>query len=205
MRVQCSFLAGEEKERIHRDSLRILSETGVRFMNGKALQILSRNGAKVDNVNKIARIPAEMVAEALKRAPKSFTLGARNAAHDFPLPSGWSGYTLDGEATFAIDFETGERRNGMTRDLIASLRIFEELPLGTVVWPNVMLSDIPVHSADIRSACLSLMYSSKHIQHELHSAELVPFLIEALAAVLGGEDAIRKRKIFSVCYPHVVT
>jgi len=200
MRTHCTFLSDAEKERIHKDSLRILADVGVRFPSAKALTILKAHGARVELSERIARIPREMVEQALKTAPKSFTLGARNKAFDFPLPSPWTGYTLDGEATFAVDFDTGQRRDGLTKDLIASLRIFEHLPLGTVVWPNVMLSDIPVESSNIRITSLALTHSSKHIQHELHRPAEVPFLLEVLAAVLGSEEAIRQRNIFSVTY-----
>jgi trimethylamine--corrinoid protein Co-methyltransferase len=200
MRTQLQLISDSEKERIHDDSLKILSEVGVRFSSAKALGILAQNGAKIDRDEKIAYIPREMVEQALKTAPKSFTLGARNPHFNFAVPSAWTAYTLDGEATFAIDCDSGERRNAITKDLIASLRIFEEMQLGAVVWPNVMLSDIPIESADIRSTCISLMNSSKHIQHELHNVAEVPFLIEVLKAVLGSEQAIREHKIFSVCY-----
>jgi trimethylamine--corrinoid protein Co-methyltransferase len=200
MRTQYSYLSEPEKERIHRDSLRILAEVGVKFHSAQARGILKRAGAKVDEENQIIRIPAELVTQALKTAPKSFTLGARNAAFDFAMPSAFTGYTLDGAGTFAVDFETGERRYAITKDLVASLRIFEELPLGTVVWPNVVLSDIPEHSSDVRTALVSFIHSSKHIQHEMHHASHVPYLIEGLAAILGSEEAIRQRKIFSVCY-----
>lgn len=200
MRAQCSFLSSAEKERIHRDSLAILRETGVRFMSARARKILESGGAKVDHSSGVVKIPGDMVVGALKAAPKSFVLGARNPEFDFPMPSAWTGYTLDGEATFAIDFKTGERRSGRTSDLVASLRIFEEMALGRVVWPNVMLSDIPVASSNIRATCLSLMNSSKHIQHELHHTSEVPFLVEALSAVLGGVEEVKRRKIFSVTY-----
>ncbi len=200
MRMQTTLLAEPEKERIHRDSLKILADVGVRFRSGRARQLLARHGAKVDNDAENVRIPADLVEQALRTAPRSFTLGARQPAFDFALPSPFTGYTLDGAATFAIDFETGERRYAVTKDLIASLRLFEALPLGTVVWPNVVLDDIPEHSSDIRTALLSFIHSSKHIQHEVHHPAHVPYLIEGLAALLGGEEAIRRRKLFSVCY-----
>jgi len=200
MRTQSTYLSESEQERIHGDSLRILSEVGVRFRSARARRLLTSDGARVDDDREIVRIPPEMVAQALKTAPKSFTLGARQAAFDFALPSAFTAYTLDGAATFAVDFETHERRYALTKDLIASLRLFEELPLGTVVWPNVVLHDIPEHSSDIRTALLSFMYSSKHIQHEMHHPAHVSFLIEGLATILGSEEAIRQRKIFSVCY-----
>lgn len=200
MRMQCSFLSDSEKQRIHEDTLKILSGVGVKFLSPKALKLLANNGAGIDRESMIARIPSSMVDQALKTAPKSFVLGARNPAFNFNMPSTYTGYTLDGAATFAIDFETGERRPAITKDLIASLKIFEEMPLGTVVWPNVVLDDIQLSSDDIRTTFLSLINSSKHIQHELHRQEEIPYIMEGLAAILGSEDEIKKRKIFSVCY-----
>jgi len=200
MRLKCSFLSENEKQRIHEDSLKLLSTVGVKFKSRKALKILADNGASVNKETMIALIPAEMVERALKTAPKSFVLGARNPAYNFNMPSAYTGYTLDGAATFAIDFETGERRPAITKDLVASLRIFEEMNLGAVVWPNVVLDDIQLSSDDIRTTFISLMNSSKHIQHELHRQNEIPYLIEGLSAILGSEAEIKRRKIFSVCY-----
>ena len=198
MQTQCRYLSDAERERIHRDSLAILDRVGVRFHSARAREILTRAGARVSD--EIVRIPAELVDKALNTAPKRFTLGARNPAFDFPMPSPFTGYTLDGAATFVLDTKTGQRRYAQTPDLVASLRIFEELPLGTVVWPNVVIDDIPENSSDIRTTFISLANSSKHIQHEIHHASHVPYLIEGLIAVLGSEQAVRERKIFSVCY-----
>lgn len=200
MRTKLTCLSESERERVHLESLRILNEVGVRFRSGRARKLLAGAGARVDNTSEIVRIPPEMIAQALRTAPKSFTLGARQPAFDFVLPSDFTAYTLDGAATFALDFESRERRYAVTRDLIASLRIFEELPLGTVVWPNVVLHDIPEHSNDVRTALLSFIHSSKHIQHEIHHPAHVPYLIEGLAAIAGSEEAVRQRKLFSVCY-----
>jgi trimethylamine--corrinoid protein Co-methyltransferase len=200
MKLGLNFLSEDEKQRIHRDSIKILSQVGVKFMSKKALKILEKNGAGVDYDTRIAKMPEEMVDEALKRAPKSFVLGARNPEFNFAMPSAFTSYTLDGAATFAMDFETGERRNAVTKDLIDSLKIFEEMPLAHVVWPNVMCSDMTDNYNEIRPTIVSLINSSKHIQNELHRPEEVPYLIEALTAILGSEDAVKQRKIFSVCY-----
>ena len=40
---------------------------------------------KINGKDKIARIPAEFIEQALKTAPKSFVLGARNPIHNFPI------------------------------------------------------------------------------------------------------------------------
>jgi len=200
MKLGCQFLSEDEKQRIHRNSLDILRDVGVQFRSERALKILARHGARIDSESRIASIPEEMVDEALRTAPGSFVLGARNPEFDFPLPSPYSAYTLDGSATFAIDFETGERRNGTAKDLIHSLRIFEEMPLAAVGWPAVLCSDMPPHATALNTNLLALIHSSKHFQNEIFHSREVPYLIEGLRAVLGSEDAIRERKIFSLVY-----
>ena len=127
MVFNAQFLSQEDQERIHRDTLKILWEVGIKFHSDKALDMLKRNGAKIDRDSRIARIPEEMVNAALASAPKSFTLGARKPEYDFPMPSSYSGYNLDGGGIYCIDFKTGERRVSLLQDNIDALRIFEEL------------------------------------------------------------------------------
>jgi trimethylamine--corrinoid protein Co-methyltransferase len=92
MKLGLNFLSEDEKQRIHRDSIKILSQVGVKFMSNKALKILEKNGAGVNYDTRIAKMPEEMVDEALKRAPKTFVLGARNPEYDFAMPSSFTSY-----------------------------------------------------------------------------------------------------------------
>ncbi|MEE8386663.1 MAG: trimethylamine methyltransferase family protein [Dehalococcoidia bacterium] len=200
MKLSCQFLSEDERHRIHDDSLAILSHIGVRFGSEKALKIMAANGAVVDWDSRIAKIPREMVEQALKTTPKSFVLGARNPDFDLPLPSPVTTYTLDGTATFAIDFETGQRRTALTKDLMGGLRVFEEMPLATVAWPPVFCDDGPHHCGAIHSNLNAFIHSSKHLQNELFHPREVPYLIEAMTAILGSEEAIEERKIFSLIY-----
>ncbi len=200
MKLRCQFLSEDEKERIHRESLEILLKVGVRFTSERALEILARHGASIDSESRIASIPEEMVDQALRTAPKSFVLGARNSEFDLPLPSAYSAYTLDGSATFAIDFESGERRRAVAKDLIQSLRVFEEMPLAAVGWPAVQCDDMPPHASALHTNLLSFIHSSKHFQNEIFHPREVPYLIQAMQAILGSEEAIRERKIFALVY-----
>jgi trimethylamine--corrinoid protein Co-methyltransferase len=88
MLAQAQFLSPEEQQVIHDESIRILEEVGALFHSKTALGILAKNGAKVDHESRIARIPAEMVNQALQTAPKSFVCGARAPDRDFALPAG---------------------------------------------------------------------------------------------------------------------
>jgi len=198
MFTQARFLSQEEQRIIHNESIRILEDVGALFHSKKALDILEKNGARVDHDSNIAKIPAEMVNQALKTAPKSFVCGARVSKKDFVLPSTFTGYVLDNGGIFTRDFKTGKRRNANEQDHYELLRVFDEMKLATMVWGTSVQTPKPYNT--IRTTLTSYMHSSLHIQDELgHPAE-VPFIIEGLEAILGSLDAVKKRKLYSVVY-----
>jgi len=60
------------------DSARkLLEEVGVRIWNDEALKTLKQNGANVNFEQKIAKIPAHLIQEAIDKAPKSIPLYTR--------------------------------------------------------------------------------------------------------------------------------
>lgn len=199
MSIQCQILTEDDKHKIHAESIRILTEVGAKFLSGKALDILKRNGAKVDNDTKIALIPEEMVRQALETAPKSFVLGSRVAENDFHLPSRYSGYVLDNGGIYTRDFKTGERRPINYQDHIDFLRVFDDMQLASAIWP-ASVDEFPKHSANVREDVSSFIYSTRHIQDELgHPAE-VDYIVEAMVAILGDENAVKERHLYSVIY-----
>ena len=199
MQVQCQILSESEKQVIHEKSLRILAEIGVLFHSQKARQILKRFGAKVDETTGIVRIPEELVQQALASAPKSFTLGARLPERDFKLPSPRSGYVLDNGGIYIRDFKTGQRRITNYQDNIDLLRVYDEIEFAALVWPTTVHEFDP-RFATVKTTIASYMVTSLHIQDELEKPSQVPFIIEALEAILGSADAVRARKIYSVVY-----
>jgi len=200
MRVQCQILSEDERQKIHDESIKILEEVGAKFMSDRALKILKDHGARIDTETKTARISAEMVEQALKTAPKSFVLGARDPARDVALPSPFSGYVLDLGGVFTLDFRSGERRRARAQDNEEAVRVFEEMKYGSVVWPHSVAEGTPVNSDAIRLIISSFMHCSLHIQDEVGEPREVPLIIEALTAMLGSEEAVRERKPYSVCY-----
>ena len=82
----------------------------------------------------------------------------------------------------------------------AALRVFDEMDLGSVVWPPVQVSDVPSHCSVVHRFISSFISSFKHIQDELHHPAEVPYIIEALTCILGSEAAVKERKIASVTY-----
>jgi len=200
MRVQCQILSDDERQKIHAESIKILEQVGVKFRSQRALKIMNDNGAKIDRDTGIAKIPREMVAQALETAPKSFVLGARDPLRDVALPRPDSGYVLDLGGVFTRDFQTGERRYATLQDNDDAMRIFDEMAFGSVVWPHSIAEGDTPKSDAIRLILSTFEHSSLHVQDEFSEPEEVPYVIEAMAAILGSEDAVRERKLYSVAY-----
>jgi trimethylamine--corrinoid protein Co-methyltransferase len=200
MKFQVEILSEAEQEHVHQTSLKILAEVGIRFHGEKALPILAQHGAKIDWDEKIARIPYQLVEQSLATAPKHFVLGARNPTYDHQVPSTESRYCIDGTAAFVSDFQTGQRRYGRQSDIIDSLRIFQTLDLGVMAWAPTCASDKPSQSRALHEFFSMGAACSKHGQHELHRADQVPYLIEGLVAILGGEEALKQRNCYSLIY-----
>lgn len=200
MRTTGWWLSEDDRVRVHRESVRILSEVGVRFHGERALPILEKAGARVDRGTSIARIPEAMVDEALRAAPGQIVLGARDPAFDFAMPAPASRYAADGTASFAIDFATGERRYGTRQDIEDSLRIFQQVDRGVMAWPTTCASDVPAHSRALHEFLAMARATSKHGEHELHTAAQAPYLEAALVAIMGSEAEVRARHAYSLIY-----
>lgn len=200
MKCQFQVLSESEREAVHQESLRILAEAGIRYHGDQALAILARHGARVDAQARTARIPAELVQQALASCPGSFVLGARNPRYDLELPAPLPRYCIDGTGSFVQDFQTGERRYGTSRDIEQGLRVFQEMEMGAMAWAPVCASEVPAGIRPLQEFFSMLRHCSKHGQHELHRPDQVPYLIEGLVAVMGGEQQLRDRHAFSLIY-----
>lgn len=200
MRFTAQILSEAEQEHIHHLSLRILEQVGIRYHGNIAPRIWKDNGVPVDADAGIVKIPLEFVEQALRNAPKSFILGARNPAYNFAVPAAYTRHGLDGTAAFAVDFHTGERRYGTSKDIENAIRIFHQMDMGVMVWAPTCASDKPANARALHEFFGMARYSSKHGQHELHRVEQVPYLVDGLSAIMGGEDELRRSHAFSLIY-----
>jgi len=195
-----SVLSEEEQASIHRESLQLLAEVGIRFLGDKAAGILEANGAKVSWEDRRVRIPPELVEQALRTAPENVVFDARNPALSFTMPSAWTGLGMDGTAAFVLDFETGERRYGTRKDIENALRVVQNMDLAVMAWAPTCASDVRPASRPLHEFVGMLRSCSKHGEHELHRVDQTPYLAEALITLQGSEDAVRTKKIASLIY-----
>ncbi|MBI1383586.1 MAG: methyltransferase [Rhizobiales bacterium] len=145
-------LSGEDEERVHRLSLRLLGETGLKFLSPDTWPVLARSGCLVDRETGMVRMPSEVVEHFLALAPSSFTLHARNPANDLAFGGDLIHYGSASSAPNVIDLDRG-RRPGTRRDFEDLVRLNHML--GTCAFHSghpVEPIDTPVNTRHLTSA-----------------------------------------------------
>jgi len=102
-------LTESQVEAIHRATLDVLEKTGVKFESKGALNLLEKNGCRVDYEERIARIPSFLVEECIRKTPSSFTVKARNSQNDLRI-GGNTLYFMSSAGARYTDVTTGEVR-----------------------------------------------------------------------------------------------
>ena len=193
-----SILSEDDIERIHENTLLILEETGVKVMSTKALDMLEHGGATVDRDIMTAYIEEYMVNDAVKSMPKEIRLCARNPAQDMQTPRTEYPYmATNGTAVYTMDHATGEKRMTMGKDLMDFSILSDAIDPIDYVWPIVTAHDGPEGGHALNDFVISLKGTTKHFQGEALSEKEARDMVRVASAVVGGEDELAKRPIFS--------
>lgn len=195
-----SVLSTEEKKKIHEGSIEVLETVGIKFPSEKALSLLEKKGAIVDWDKQSAKISRSMVEEALKTTPKEFTLGARNSEFDFHMPSSHTTFTVDGTGVNFLDYGSKEKRNALLKDIVNTAKVYETIDMGQIYWPPAEPMDVVKGARYFAGVCHSFINTSKHIQGEVREEAEVVYTMKLLKELLGSDDEIRKRKLYSGSY-----
>jgi trimethylamine--corrinoid protein Co-methyltransferase len=172
----------EQVEAIHDASLDILEEIGIEFLSPGAAALMVGAGGNLDGDGVRLRLDRAMVLEAVAKAPSSFTLHARNPAHDLTVGDGRINFATVASAPNASDLDGG-RRPGNFVDFQNLVRLGQSL---NVVH---MIGGYPVEPTELPAA-------TRHLDCYLSMIGLTDKLWRPYA--LGGgriEDAIEMTAI----------
>ena len=183
----------KEVERIHQRSLEILKNVGIQYNTPRALEVLEEKGCPVDYDKNWASIPPDLVDWALKQSKREVLLAARDAAKDVLLDGHQVFHTTDSQGTQVIDLETGALHDSTAEDLALISRFGDALDHVDIVNATVSPSDIPAHLRGLAQFRIAFENTSKPTRAGVHNAAQVPYLVEMVKAVTGGEF----RPIFS--------
>lgn len=198
-KLKLDILSQSEIETIHKATLTVLEEVGVRFPSKIALEIWDGHGAHVDWNTQIVKIPAPLVENALSKAPSSFVLAARNRANDLPLDGKHVYLGTDGCGTEVLDLMTGNRRRSCLQDVRDIARIADYLPEIAFHWVAVSAQDCPKETRGLHEILAVFDNSDKHVQTEsIYSEREASAAIEMARIIAGGSQELRQRPVLSI-------
>ena len=196
--VNLTILSEADKKLIHKESLKVLEQAGVKLESPKLLDMLRGKGCIIDETESIVKFPPEVVENALKTAPKKFILGGLEPQNDMHMGEGNSYIATDGQSCFVYDEETGERREAIMQDLLEAARIVDSLKYINYFWPIVSASDVPEETRTLCEFVRGCRVLGKHFQTDCFSEEQAKYYIKILETMLGSREKAIERKILSV-------
>ena len=199
--LQFRKLSDDKLERIHTASLEILERTGVRLFEPRALELLKRKGALVEDGNRV-RIPRDLVEWALSTAPKQTTLFDRHGQPAMHLQGHNMYYGTGSDCPNVIDLRSGERRQGTLQDIVEATTVCDALPNIDFLMSFCIANDLDPQTYDRHQMRAMLMHSTKPILFVTLDFAGCVDAVRMAEAVAGGPDALRARPLCA-CYINV--
>ena len=198
-KLKLEILTTEEVQKIHEATLWIIENVGVRFPSQRALEIWEASGATVDREKKIVRAKGELIEEALKKCPPTYSLAARDPDQDLPLDGNHVFLGTDGCGVEVIDIYTGQKRTSCLRDVQEIARVADATEEVAFHWVAVSAQNTPVEARGLHEIKAVWENSTKHVQTEsiynIHEAKAA---MELAALIAGSKDKLRERPILSM-------
>ena len=196
-RLSLNGLTNDELDDIHRATLDVLEKTGIFIETDEAREVFDGAGAKIDRKNKIVKIPAQLVEDAIQSAPSKILLAGRDPKHDKVLEVGRVHFTNFSEGIEVVDPFNGERRTPVKDDLAQAAKLVDYLDEIDVCEKAVGSSDVPREVLPLHNAEAMLTNTTKHCCVGPGSGYLLRKLVQMAGAISGGIKNFKERPILS--------
>ena len=120
------IISADQLDAITNTAFDILETIGMDFMHEEAKQVLKKAGADVANDSNRVKLDRTLIKDALAKAPSSYTLHARNPAHNLDFEPGVINIAAVASAPNVSDI-VGGRRPGNQKDFQDLLKLAQSL------------------------------------------------------------------------------
>jgi trimethylamine--corrinoid protein Co-methyltransferase len=197
--LKLSILSQNDVLRIHNATLDIIENEGVRFPSEKALRLWESFGARVDPQTSIVKVPGKIIESALKHAPPTYTLAARDPLQDLALDGNHVYVGTDGCGVEILDIYSGQRRTSNLQDVAEISKIADALEEIAFHWVAVSAQDKPPVTRGLHELLAVWENSTKHVQTEsIYNEREARVAIAMAAEIAGGKAELRKRPVLSM-------
>lgn len=186
-------LTDGQLEMVHEAGLEILETIGIADYVDSWRDLVCANGGWVNDRNRLC-FPRQMVAEAIARAGRNFTLCGRDPRHDMQV-SGSRVYFTGGSATVqALDVNTGDYRQTVLQDLYDYTRLEDTLDNLHFVIRQCIANDLPdARDLDVNTAYALMSGTTKHIVTSFFHPDHLREAVRMYDMSLGGQVRFRDR------------
>ncbi|RLE40464.1 trimethylamine methyltransferase [Candidatus Acetothermia bacterium] len=192
-----NVLSQEEIEKIHKSSLWVLEEVGVRADDDHFLTLFEQAGANVNKSERVVKLPPNMVEEFVAMAPEEILLAGRDPENDLLLGGRRVYLGTGGAAIHILDLETGKLRSPVLQDQYDLAWLTENLDNVHFFQCPVVCTDIPKEIVSINSFYAALAGTRKNVQESATTPQAAKDIIEMAAMIAGDEEALRERPFIS--------
>jgi len=188
-------LTREQALAIHTAALEILEKIGFKMEHPGAREMLTDAGCKVSNGDWV-RLPAYLVEEALRSAPRQIALHDQKGNRTMPLVNGNSFYGTGSDAIFTLDLETGERRRAVLKDAANFARLVDGLDNMAFAMSMANPEDVPVEDIYVFVFAEMVKNTNKPIVFIADSGRDIAKIHEIACQVVGGEEELQRKPFF---------
>jgi trimethylamine--corrinoid protein Co-methyltransferase len=203
IKPRLSFLAQEDRAKIHRAIIEIMSGIGMKIIHDEALLLLKGAGCAVDE-NNTAKIPEALVMKAIDSAPENIAIHDREAKHVMDLGGHRSYFGTGSDLIFALDSQTGQRHRCILDDVVRAARVADALPNIDFIMSFAHPSDFPPQQSYLMSFQGMVANSTKPIVCTAESRRDLSEIWAITHILRDGETSLRS-KPYAIYYGEPVS
>ena len=182
----------EQAWAIHTAALEILEKIGFKMEHSDALAMLLDAGAKVTSGDWV-KLPAYLVEEALRSAPKQIALYDQKGNKTMPLVNGNPFYGTGSDATFTLDLDTGQRRRAVLQDAANFARLVDGLENMSFAMSMANPENVPIENIYVYVFAEMVKNTNKPIVFIADSGKDIAKIYQIACEVVGGEENLQQK------------
>jgi trimethylamine--corrinoid protein Co-methyltransferase len=183
-----NVLSEQEIKMIHNATLEVLEKTGTLVRNEKLLKKLGSAGARIDLNNQIAHFPEKMIEDLIPKAPEIIKLYSRDGKLPIEIGHGSTHAVSGFDATFILDYESGERRPITKKEVGNFAWIADQLENISIVGVQGIPQDVIQSMAEAHAVAALLQNTAKHIIIAPDTGRVAEVVYQIIKEVTGTDN-----------------
>ncbi len=191
-------------KKIHNSSMEILASTGVAFNDDAALKLFKKNGFRVEG--KTVFFNENEIERALKTAPSTFMVHARNPKHNVTIGEDNFLFLPAYGAPFIAN-EDGTQRVGTMEDYNNFCKLVQtSSEIGMNGYLMIDPADVPAQTQGLDMVLSNILYCDKAFMGAQTDRKIAEKMVDMLAiAFCGGDKKRLKEKCYTVSLINALT